>query len=165
MKRSFALLLALLAAGAALVAAQPAAADGSEVVVVDPQDFRPPIPDPEQGLTQKYDHKQVRFTGTVTAMSQAKASKAVHYTLTYEIVHRVPGAKGKPATVVGKDIINVAVTFARPEKQLQKQVEGLFRLKKPGPTLTVEGKGAVMTDGALHITEAVIDTGKKPFGR
>jgi hypothetical protein len=123
-------------------------------VVVDPTDLRQPVPDPELGLTDKYDGKVVRFSGVVRSSTLDKKANEHHSELHYDIVDHVK-IKGKD-TVVGKESIVVAVTFQTEEKALHLLFAKEQRLKGPGIRLTVQGKASVMVDGTLAITEAVI---------
>jgi hypothetical protein len=150
MKRSAFLLLALVLAGSALVASDQfagAAPEPKAYVVVDPMDLRKPVPDPEQGLTQKYDDKLVRFTGVLGRVTQSKKTKKYSYELHYNIVAKVP-AKGKKLPTLQKETIVVPVSFQTDPKQLH--------TSKPGLPLTVQGRGSVTTDGTLIISNAVI---------
>jgi hypothetical protein len=165
MKRTAFILIALVLGGLALVALAPplgaAPVPAPPFVVVDPLDLRQPVPDPEQGLTDKYDGKLVRFTAVVSRASVDKKTNKHHFELHYEIVQKAK-VKGKE-TVVGKETIVVPVAFQNDEKALFQQMEQLLRAQKPGPTVTVEGKGVVNTDGTLVITDAVLVTEKRPF--
>jgi hypothetical protein len=158
------ILLALLLAVPALPAEEP-----DEVVVVDPADLRKPVPDPEEGLSEKYGDKVVRFSGEIRRASFDKKTKTHRYELHHDILQPVPAkdktrpaAKGntKPAMTVAETIV-VPVTFLKPQKELQQEFERLAKAKK-GVPLTVQGKGSVMSDGTLVISEAVIIP-KKPF--
>src|SRR5262245_48831830 len=93
--------------------ANPAPADH---VPVDPLDPRQPVPDPEQGLTEKYDGKMVRFTGTVQRASQDKRTKKIWYELHHEIVTKGPSQNGQ-SSVKNKETIIVAVNFLNDEKE------------------------------------------------
>jgi hypothetical protein len=153
MKRRAFLLVTLVAAGLALgTPGWRAAADKPpDYVVVDPTDLRQPVPNPEQGLTQKYDGKVVRFTGVLHRGTVDKKTKTYRYEMRYDIVHKVR-AKGTRPTVK-KETIIVPVTFSKAEKRL--------RALKRGQPLTVQGTGSVMVDGTLVISDAVIVTDKK----
>ncbi len=119
----------------------------TKAVVVDPADLRKPVPEPEQGLTEKYDGKLVRFTGTMSRSTFDKKARTWTYELHHVIVHQSQ-AKNKKPVVLGKETVVVPVHFLKDEKQL--------RARESGFTLTVEGKGSVMVDGTLVITEAVV---------
>jgi hypothetical protein len=112
-------------------------ADASRPVVVDPLDLRKPVPDPEGALTEKYDGKLVRFTGVVRRASTDRKTKQPRYELHYAILGKKKGAR--KAEVV--ETVVVAVTFASGQKDLT-------------GTVTVEGKGSVMVDGSLVISDA-----------
>jgi hypothetical protein len=145
--------IALAMVGLALAAGGPlAAADlqPTTYVVVDPNEFRQPVPDPQAGLSQKYDGKVVRFNGVVRDVGQNKKTKLYSYTMTYDIVTQV--RKGK-TTQVNRETIVVSVHFQKDEKQLR---QALRAQKKSGVPLTVQGTGAVGTDGSLSISSAVI---------
>jgi hypothetical protein len=58
--------------------------------------------------------------------------------------------------VVGKETIVVPVSFQKDEKALQTALQKRIKAKQPGPTVTVEGKGSIMTDGTLVISDAII---------
>lgn len=149
MKRSGLLLLALSVAGSGLIAADLRAQKAPPpppYVVVDPNDLRQPVPDPEQGLTEKYDGKVVRFTGAARRWSLDKRAKTCTYELHHDII-RIAPIKGRKVAVREETIV-VPVTFRRDEPRL--------RAGRAGFTLTVEGKGAVTADGGLIITEAVL---------
>lgn len=132
-------------------------APGRDVVVVDPLDLRQPVPDPEQGLTQKYDGRVVAFTGAVHRSSVDKKTKKHSFELVYEIVHQ-EHAKGKKPRMLGKETIVVPVNF-------QKDAKGVQGLKQ-GAVITVEGTGSVTSDGTLIINDAVIvSEGPAALGR
>jgi hypothetical protein len=142
----------------ALLAADKQAASNDtqkQVVVVDPMDLVPPVPDPELGLFQKYDGQVVVFTGAEHKSSVDKKTKKHSVELVYEIVHQV-NVKGKKPVVTGKDTVVVTVNFLKGTKGAQ----GI----KPGTVLTVEGVGSIGTDGSLTINDAVIVT-DNPLGK
>jgi hypothetical protein len=150
---SFALIVLVLA-----FASPIPAAESVKAVVVDPGEFRQPIPDPEQGLTGKYDGKTVRFSGVVRRFSIDKRTKQASYEIQYDILQPAkpqPGVKPvagkKPAMVVAETIV-VAVTFRTEPRNLQKDV----KTTKAGVPLVVEGTGHIQTDGSLIITDAVV---------
>jgi hypothetical protein len=152
MKRKAIVLIALVVAGAALAVADPqagAAPRPANYVLVDPADLRQPVPDPQDGLSAKYDGQVVRFTGVLTRAALDAKAKQTTAELRYDIVHQLTG-KNKKAVVVGRESIVVPVRFQGAERQLQG--------RKPGYTLTVQGRGSIMVDGTLVITEAVIVT-------
>jgi hypothetical protein len=156
MKHTLLLVVALALAGFSFAAPDVLAADTAKPappVVVDAADLVPPVPDPELGLTDKYDGKVVRFTGALRSLSVDKKTKEYQAEMVFEIVHRAK-VKGK-VTVVGKDEVVVAVTFQNPEKTLLLRFEKEQRAKGPPIQLTVQGKGSVTTDGSLVITDAV----------
>jgi hypothetical protein len=132
-------------------------------VVVDPLDFRQPIPDPEQGLFEKYDGKPVIFSGVVARSTIDKKAAQHRAELHFHIVKRVK-VMGKETTETEK--IAVAVTFRNVETTLQQLFEKEQRAKGPGVHLTVQGVGHILLpDGSLTITDAVIVPGKRnPFG-
>jgi hypothetical protein len=133
-----------------------AATDDPPYVVVDPGDLRQPIPDPELGLTEKYDGKLVRFTGALRRWSLDKKTKKLTFELQHDIVKLVT-TRGKQPRRVREETIVVPVTF-RPDDRL-------LRARQPGLVITVEGKASVMTDGALVITEAVVVPAAPPTVR
>jgi hypothetical protein len=158
---NYKVMLAITLAVTCLALAAPASrsADTAEptpppVVIVDPGDLRQPVPDPEQGLTTKYDGQLVRFTGVVrrSAIDQKRDEHSAD--LEFDIVQRLK-IKGKD-TVVGTDKIVVMVTFKKVEKTLHQLFEKEQRQKGPGIHFTVQGKGSITTDGSLVITDAVI---------
>jgi hypothetical protein len=157
MKRSAFILAALLLAGLAFAAsAREAGADlkaTANEVVVDPMDLRQPIPNPELGLTGKYDGQVVLFTGVPHALVSKKTNK-VSFELRYDIVEKVP-VKGKKPRIVVKETIVVPVTFANDEKELVKDLERLRRARKPALPITVKGTGSV-TGETLFISDAII---------
>src|SRR5262249_39622626 len=109
-------------------------------VVVDPQDLRTPVPDPELGLTDKYDGRQVVFTGTLQATGQDTGTKQRWYQLAIPAVQfqSSPWAKPKTQTVV------VTVYFAPGERRLPARTA----------SYTVQGTGEITVDGALVIRAA-----------
>jgi hypothetical protein len=144
MKRTFILLLGL-------AVAPLWAADAARPVVVDPLDLRKPVPDPEGALTEKYDGKLVRFTGVVRRVTADPKTRQARY----ELQHQIVSGTGKRAVV--KETIVVAVTFAKAERALRAD------LSPRAPAVTVEGKGSVMVDGSLVITEAtIVPEAKRP---
>jgi hypothetical protein len=164
--RGLALILMVLVVGLALACvSQSPAAEPGRVLVVDPGDFRQPIPDPGLGLTDKYDGKTVRFSGMARRFSTDKRTKAVSYEVQYDILQPVPVPPGtrtapgkKPAMKVAETIV-VAVSFRTDPKNLQKDIKSS---KTGGVPLIVEGTGHVQTDGTLTITNAVVVPGR-PF--
>ena len=157
MKRRAIVLTALLLACPVFIALvrQAAAADNAAAnyVVVDPLDLRQPVPNPEVGLTGKYDGKIVRFTGTPRSTVDKK-TKQVSFELRHDIVQKVPGTGKKPKVVVQETIV-VPVAFQNGEKQLLQNLERLQRARKPVPPITVQGQGSV-TGETLSITDAVV---------
>jgi hypothetical protein len=166
MKHAAAVLIALALLYLAPAAPDLRAADEAKPapVVVDPGDFRQPIPDPEQGLFNKYDSKPVIFSGVVGRSNVNKKANTHNAELHFDIVKRTK-VKGKE-TVETEKII-VAVTFLSPELTLQQLVEKEQRTKGPGVHVTVQGVGHISTvDGSLTITEAVIIPDKRnPFNK
>jgi hypothetical protein len=156
MKHAAFLLIALSGAWLATAAPDVRADEAKKTppVIVDPAELVQPVPDPELGLTDKYDGKVVRFTGVLRSLSVDKKTKEYQGELVFEIVHRAK-VKGK-LTVVGTDKVVVAVTFESPEKALLLRFEREQRIKGSPIQLTVQGKGSITTDGSLVITDAVI---------
>ena len=157
MKRSAFMLAALLLACLALAASVREAwadlkATASEVVV-DPMDLRQPVPNPELGLTGKYDGKVVLFTGVPHVLVNKKTNK-VSFELHHDIVEKVL-VKGKQPRMVVKETIVVPVAFLNDEKDLLKDLERQRRARKPALPITVKGTGSV-TGETLFITGAVI---------
>src|SRR5207244_6713699 len=70
-------------------------------VVVDPMDLRTPIPDPEKGLTEKYDGKAVVFSGNLQGAGQDPTTKQRWYKLAVQAIEEQnsPTAKPKMQTV------------------------------------------------------------------
>src|SRR5262245_17084179 len=149
MKRIAFVIIALALAGAVLATDGRAGAPSGPVpfVVVDPNDLRKPIPDPEQGLTEKYDDKVVRFSGAVRRWTLDGKAKKYTYEMHFDII-KVVVAKGKKSQAVREDTIIVPVTFREDDPRL--------RAKKPGYPLTVQGRGTVLVDGTLMITDAIV---------
>ena len=110
MRHAWLVMGALLLLGPALRGAdQPGAAPAREnPVLVDPLDLRTPIPEPEAGLTEKYDGKLVRYTGQVTASGQ-DARKSPR------ILDALPGARREKRH---HRVCCVAKSVTRPELQL-----------------------------------------------
>jgi hypothetical protein len=164
MKREAILLVALAAAVLALAAPGfgPAQEPRPVAVVVDPMDFLPPIPDPEQGLFEKYDGKPVIFSGVVARSTIDKKAAKHRAELHFHVVKKF---KVKGQTVTETEKISVAVTFLNEETTLHKLFEKEQRARGPEIHLTVQGIGHVMLpDGSLTITDAVIVPGKRnPF--
>jgi hypothetical protein len=157
------LLASVVGLGLAFVSQTPAA-DTARGVVVDPMEFRQPVPDPWLGLTHKYDGKRVRFSGVARRFSVDKRTRNVAYEVQYDILQPVPTTPSaktppgrKPVLKVAETIV-VAVSFRSEPKNLQKDIKG----SKTGVPLTVEGTGHVQTNGTLTITDAVVVSGR-PF--
>src|SRR5262249_32757353 len=100
MKRFGLLLTALALACGALVAPDLRAQKAAPLpyVAVAPNALRKPVPEPELGLTEKYDAKVVRFTGAMRRWSQDKKAKTFTYELHHDIV-RVTTVKGRKSAV------------------------------------------------------------------
>jgi hypothetical protein len=151
---------ALLLASPALVAADDkAAAQAREKpVVVDPLDLRTPVPDPETGLTEKYDGKLVRFTGRVKASGQDTKTKTYWYDLQTEIVHPtgvVNGKKGAAAKSPAKGTQGKVVEVVVVRAYFQ-TVQNNLRPQAADP-VTVEGQGEIgLVDGSLSIRKATV---------
>jgi hypothetical protein len=160
MKRGAFLLIALGSACLALAAPQrQAGADPDPgYVVVDPTDLRQPVADPEQGLTEKYDGKVVRFTGVARRVTQDKKTKKYGYEVHFDIVQAAP--RGKKPAAGKKETIVVPVTFLKDETQLRKQLQGA---RPVFPRVVVQGRGSVMVDGTLVISDAVLVGGNPLF--
>jgi hypothetical protein len=109
-------------------------------VVVDPMDLRTPVPDPEKGLTEKYDGKAVVFSGNLHSGGQDVNTKQRWYKLAVQAAQEQsgPAAKPKMQTVI------VKVYFAGSERNLP---------TRPA-TYTVQGLGEIMVDGSLIIRNA-----------
>jgi len=145
-------LTALLVASAMLLAAdqknvqKKATSADTAVVVVDPMDLRQPVPNPERELTEKYDGKQVRFTGRLHDVVTEKKTKTNAYHLQKEVksasTTAKKGAKPKP------EVVTVTVYFQKDDKRLLDS--------KSKVNLTVEGKGEITADGSLIIRGARI---------
>ena len=160
MQRVFVSLTALLLAGVALAAdkTQQAADAADKPVVVDPLDLRQPVPNPEAGLTEKYDGKSVRFTGQLQGSGQDAKTKAAWYNLQVEVpkvaTKAKTDAKAKKAAKEAKDVVTVKVYFQKPDQRL--------RASATRPSLTVVGKGEITTDGSLIIRNAEVVNLDKP---
>ena len=139
MNRAIFFLAALVLASTALLA-DAADQTKQKPVVVDPMDLRTPVPDPELGLTEKYDGKTVVFTGDFQSGGQDASTKVRWYTLAVPVIQErsSPTAKAKMQTVV------VKVYFAGSER----------RLPTRPASYTVEGTGQIAVDGALIIHNA-----------
>src|SRR5262249_47865074 len=130
--------LILLASSVLVAADDKAVAPVREkAVVVDPLDLRTPIPDPEAGLTEKYNGKLVRFTGRVTASGQDTKTKTYWYDLQTDIVHATGVVNGKKGTLQKpqgkvKETVVVRAYFATSQK-----------LRTGGDPVTVEGQGEI----------------------
>ena len=85
MRRAAFLAIALAVAVTAVVAAAQRASaapkEEAKFVVVDPLDFRKPVPDPGQGVFLKYDNQVVRFTGGRLQFTHATGAAAVQVDL------------------------------------------------------------------------------------
>ena len=149
MNRIAFILAALVLASTAMLAG---AADQAKEkpVVVDPMDLRTPVPDPEKELTQKYDGKEVIFSGNLHGAGQNANSKERWYQLAVQAIQEQssPTAKPKMQTVV------VKVYFAARER----------RLPTRPAYYTVEGRGEITVDVSLIIRDAktVAISQKKP---
>src|SRR5262249_40989804 len=144
MKRAIFLLAALLLACPALGAEDPSGGTAAQdkPVVVDPLDLRQPVPDPEAGLTQKYDNKSVQFTG-VLRTSGTDASKKKWYEFQTDVP--LPGNTARETRNAKAMIERVAV---RVYFQRSDRLPGPQRMRLP---LTVEGTGEILVDGTLVI--------------
>src|SRR5260370_41358578 len=65
-------------------------------VVVDPMDLRAPVPDPEKGLTEKYDGKAVVFSGNLHGAGQDASTKQRWYKLTVQAIQEQSSPTAKP---------------------------------------------------------------------
>jgi hypothetical protein len=143
-------LTALLVVSATLLAAdqknvqKKATPADSSVVVVDPMDLRQPVPNPERELTEKYDGKQVRFTGQLHDVQADKKTKTTAYHLQKEV--KSASTTAKKGTKAKPDVVTVTVYFQKEDKRLLDP--------KSKTNLTVEGKGEVTSDGSLIIRNA-----------
>jgi len=127
-------------------------------VVVDPLDLRQPVPDPEAGLTQKYDGKVLRYTGLPIRWGEEPGSPR-WYDLQTEITPPPsPEAKGKKSQNAPPETVTVRVSF-------QGQEDRRLRPQPPRVNLTVEGIGAVLADGTLLIQGAKIVRAEAPTRR
>jgi hypothetical protein len=146
---------ALLLLGPALRGAdQPGAAPAREnPVLVDPLDLRTPIPEPEAGLTEKYDGKLVRYTGQVTASGQDARTKAYWYDLQTVLTYKagVAGKKGTASQGTQRTVTQVVVVRA-----YFQTAQANLRAGTPG-NVTVEGRGEIgIVDGSLTIRNAAV---------
>jgi hypothetical protein len=148
MKRATLLLTALFLAGPALFAddTRPGGDPENKPVIVDPLDLRQPVPDPEKGLTEKYDGKTVRHVGELTRWGQDNQTKTYWYELQTVIAKPKPVGQAKQDPKAKPDIVTVKVYFADDEKQLRAK-NARFKVK-------VEGKGEITADGSLVIQKA-----------
>ncbi|MCI0463726.1 MAG: hypothetical protein L0Z62_42870 [Gemmataceae bacterium] len=143
MRRITLALAALLLAGSVVLAQEPGSAGvGAKPVVVDPLDLRPPVADPEAGLTQKYDSKLVRFTGILRASGLDAQQKRWHDLRTDVPLPASAGPAKKGATA-RKAPVTVRVYLHTDDPRLRTQ-----RGRVP---LTVEGTGEITVDGTLVI--------------
>jgi hypothetical protein len=154
MVRTVLSLTALLVISAMLVAAdqknaQKSATADSSVVVVDPMDLRQPVPNPERELSEKYDGKQVRFTGRLHGMNTDKKTKATSYQLQKDVKSAATDAKakGKKDAKAKADVVTVTVYLQKDDQRLHDS--------KSKINLTVEGKAEISTsDGSMIIRNA-----------
>ena len=155
MVRTVLSLTALLVVSATLLAAdqksaQKTATADSSVVVVDPMDLRQPVPNPERELTEKYDSKQVRFTGRLHAVVPDKKTKTTAYQLQKEVKSATAKgnktASGQKNAKAKPDVVTVTVYLQKEDKRLQDS--------KSKIDLTVEGKAEITSDGSLIIRGA-----------
>jgi len=119
-----------------------------QVVVVDPMDLRQPVPNPERELTEKYDGKQVRYTGQLHAVVQDKKTKAYSYELQTPVRSAKQQDKAKKDPKAKPDVVTVTVFLQKDDKRLQNP-KAQFKL-------TVVGKGEIGVDGSLIIRNAQI---------
>jgi hypothetical protein len=139
MSRITFLLAVLVLASTALPtrAAEPAK---QKPVVVDPMDLRAPVPDPEKGVTEKYDGKEVVFTGTLQSVGRDGDTKQAWYKLGVQAIQVQSSASAKPKM----QTVTVTVYFAPNER----------RLPTRQASYAVQGMGAIMVDGSLIIRNA-----------
>jgi hypothetical protein len=167
MKSGTFLLAALVMAGLASTAAVRHAAAApkkeSAYLVIDPNDFRKPVPDPEQGVIPKYDGKDVEFTGKLIRVTLDKKTKKYQYEVVHEIILRA--LKNKKVVVVGKETVVAVVTFEKHEKELLERHQKNLLKGGQGEEVTVQGKAEVMTDGSLFITNAHLPARGPILGR
>jgi hypothetical protein len=154
MKRATFTLAALFLAGVALAADDQEQTGGPtpKPVVVDPTDLRQPVADPEKGLTEKYDGKQVRFTGQVQGSGQDAGTRATWYNLQVELPRVAQNAKktanAKKGAKEAMDLVVVKVYLQQPDKRL--------RAAPARAGVTVVGKGQITPDGSLIIRDAEV---------
>jgi hypothetical protein len=155
MKRALFVVAAVLLASATVLAADAKQKAKFQGVVVDPMDLRQPVPDPQAGLTEKYDGKLVRFTGSLQKWGQD--SKSYWYELRTELPK--PSGVGKANKDAknknAKDVVVVRLYLETKDKGVA--------APKAGLPLTVEGTGEITTDGSLNIRKGhVVDIGALP---
>jgi len=146
-----------LLASSVLVAAddKTAAPPKDKPVLVDPLDLRTPIPDPEAGLTEKYDGKLVRFTGRVKTSGQDAKSKTYWYDLQTDIVHPAGVVNGKKGTAAKKPQPTVKETVV--VRAYFQAAQTKLRVQPAGDPVTVEGHGEIsQIDGSLSIRKATV---------
>jgi hypothetical protein len=143
-------MLAVLVLAATAFSAAAAEPVKEKPVVVDAMDLRAPVPDPEKGLTEKYDGKVVVFSGNLHSAGQDASTKQRWYRLTVQAIQEQssPTAKPKMQAVI------VKVHFAGSERNLP---------TRPS-YYTVEGVGEIAVDGSLtiHNARTVSVSPKKP---
>jgi hypothetical protein len=103
-------------------------------------DLRTPVPDPEQGLTEKYEGKEVVFTGNLHSAGRDAGTNQAWYKLAVQAIQEQskPSAKPKMQTLL------VTVHFAAKER----------RLPTRQASYTVQGTGTITVDGSLIIRNA-----------
>jgi hypothetical protein len=143
MKRATFILTALLLADSALLADDK---KPMKPVIVDPLDLRQPVPDPDKGLTEKYEGQTVQYTGELSTWGQDNRKKTYWYALTTAIAKQKPGLKAGNTSKEKPEIVTVKVYFEQDEKQLRAK-GARFRVK-------VEGKGEIYADGSMVIQKA-----------
>jgi hypothetical protein len=144
-------------------------------VLVDPLDFRQPIPEPTETLIPKYGDKNVRFTGTLLKWGQDE-KKRPFYDLQAVISNvgqasPTPPASGQPGvTPPGSPGRGKPSANAPAEQPKKETVVARVYLKSDDPRLrgqaghlelTVEGKGQIqLGTWQLVITDATILSSK-----
>jgi hypothetical protein len=109
-------------------------------VVVDPMDLRAPVPDPEKGLTEKYDGKEVVFAGNLHSVGRDAGTKQTWYKLAVQAIQEQSKPRAKPKM----QTVTVTVYFAAQER----------RLPTRQASYTVQGMGTIAVDGSLVIRSA-----------
>lgn len=113
-------------------------------MIVDPLDFRKPIPDPEEGIIPKYDEKAVSFSGLLVNRGRDTKPQRYWYEFQAEIPQPVPPASAGPRkkpVKLGPDNAKETLTV----RFYMDQEDARLRASSVGQVeVTVEGRGQIV---------------------